>query len=96
VTSVAVDCRFAAFVAVNAPFHLYRLLGLYDLLKHHVSMATFALCFRVFGMAEENEVGNLVDAAGGNVPFHHIHVTHLALLHRGEACKVRAQGTLMA
>jgi hypothetical protein len=96
VTSVAGDCCFVVFVAVNAPLHLHHLLGLYDLLKQHVAVAAFALCFRVFAMAEENEVGNLIDAPGWNVPFGHAHVTHLALLHRGEAGKVRAHGTRVA
>jgi hypothetical protein len=96
VTSVAGDCCFVVFVAVNAPLHLHHLLGLYDLLKQHVAVAAFALCFRVFAMAEENEVGDLIDAAGWDVPFDHIHVTHLALLHRREAGKVRALGALVA
>jgi hypothetical protein len=93
VTSITNGGRLVAFVTIYAPLHLYGLLDQDDLLLHDVAVTTLALdlCHRVLAVAEENKVGQFVEAARRNFSICGTDVTHFALLrYRGSLPRPRA------
>jgi len=98
VTSNTNDGRLVAFVTIYAPLHLYGLLDLEDLLLHDVAMTSPALdfCHRMLTVAEENKVGQFIEAARRNFSICHIDVTDFALLRCRETCQVTARRVLVA
>lgn len=92
-TQIAGDPRLVGFVAVNAPFHLYGLLGYHGCLQCHVCVAAMAFhfCRSVFTMIEEDEVRYFVHTARWNRAVHHTGMTNLTLRQSREAGHVARQ-----
>ncbi len=97
-TRIASNQGLITLMAVDAPFHLYRLLGNHRVLQRNITMASFALyvCRSMFGVAKEHEVRHFINSKQGYGSCRHIHVACLALFQRWEACQIATDSSLMA
>jgi len=99
VTDIAGNHRAAFFVAVQAPGHFERLLQLDGIACRYITVATPTFYFsnRMFAVAEEYELRQLIYPLGGDLPVRsHIDVADFALGYGGKARAVRALCVAMA
>ncbi|MDQ1468654.1 MAG: hypothetical protein QOJ99_134 [Bryobacterales bacterium] len=77
-------------MAIDTPLHFDRLSGLHDLLLLHIAVAAGALDLSrsVSSVVEEDEIRNLVHAAGWNFPIRHPHMALPALRDCGKAGQI--------
>ena len=80
-TGIAAHGSLALPVAVNAPFHLQRLLKIYDLLRRDIAVTpeTFDLRSSMRAVAEEDKARQLVNQLHRDLPVGEICVAGLAL-----------------
>jgi hypothetical protein len=77
-------------MAIDTPLHFDRLSGLHDLLLLHIAVAAAALDLGrgVSSVIEEDEIRNLVHAAGWNFPIRHRNMALPALRDCGKAGQI--------
>ena len=90
-TGVAAHGGFALLVAVDAPFHLQRLLKIYDLLRCNIAVTlhTLDLGCGMRAVTEEDKAGQLMDQLERDLALGEVHVTGLTLRQNREARPIR-------
>jgi len=80
-TGIAAHGCLALLVAVNAPFHLQRLLKIYNLLRRDIAMTpqTLDLGCGMRSVAEEDKARQFVDQLQRDLPVGEVHVAGLTL-----------------
>jgi hypothetical protein len=102
-TSIAAHGCLTLLVAVHAPFHLQRLLKIYNLLRRDIAMTpqTLDLGCGMRSVAEEDKARQLVDQLQRDLPLGEIRVAGLTLRQSRKARPIRllrihvAEGALL-